>query len=145
MRNVQQRGRRRLLEAGFTLLELIVVITIIGILASIVVVNTSGAGPKARKTKALADMKAIRDTATMLFTDQGSWPESIEEMVNAKNEDGTRAVASLERYPKDPWGNDYGYSIENGEAVVRCLGKDGAEGGEGEDTDIVYPESQDSM
>lgn len=137
------RFRRRDGRKGFTLLELIVVITIIGLLASIVVVSTKGAGPKARMTKAIADMKAIHDTAMMLYTDTGRWPESIEEMVNAKDDRGMPAVASLERYPRDPWGNEYIYTVEGGDARVTCLGNDGAEGGDGEATDIHYPERDD--
>jgi general secretion pathway protein G len=127
-------------RGGFTLLELIVVITIIGLLMSIVVVSTRGAGPKARETKAKADMKAIRDTAVMLQTSTGRWPESIEEMVNAKDENGQPAIASLEKFPKDPWQNEYLYSVENGDATVKCLGSDGAEGGDGEARDLTYPE-----
>ena len=129
---------------GFTLLELIVVITIIGLLASIVVVSTRGAGPKARKTKAIADMKAIHDTAMMLYTDTGRWPETIEAMVNAKDDQGNPAVASLEKYPRDPWGNEYIYSLESGEARVTCLGNDGADGGDAEATDLFYPERDDT-
>lgn len=137
-------GTRSSGRRGFTLLELIVVITIIGLLASIVVVSTKGAGPKARRTRVIADMKAIHDTAMMLYTDTGRWPETIEEMVNAKDDSGMPAVASLERYPRDPWGNEYIYSVEQGEARVTCLGNDGQEGGEAEAQDVYYPERDDS-
>jgi len=96
-------------------------------------------GPKARRTKAIADMEAIHDAAMMLRRDTGLWPETIQEMVNAKHENGTPAVASLEAYPTDPWGNDYVYTVEKDEARVMCLGSDGQEGGEGEAADLVYP------
>jgi general secretion pathway protein G len=129
---------------GFTLLELIVVITIIGILSSIVVMSTRGAGPKARKTKAMADMRSIHSVAVALYNESGRWPESIEEMVNAKSEDGLPAIASLEKFPTDPWGNEYVYEVVDGQAVVRCLGNDGAEGGEGEAADLQIPEQEDT-
>jgi len=127
---------------GFTLLELIVVITIIGILTSIVVVSTRGAGPKARHTKVVADMKAIHDVAMMLYNSTGKWPETIDAMVNAKDENGQPAVASLEKFPKDPWLNEYQYSIENGEPVIKCLGSDAADGGDGEAKDFTYPDTE---
>lgn len=131
-------------RGGFTLLELIVVITIIGILSSIVVMSTRGAGPKARKTKAMADMRSIHSVAVALYNESGRWPESVEEMVNAKSEDGLPAIASLEKFPTDPWGNEYVYEVVDGQAVVRCLGNDGAEGGEGEAADMQIPEQEDT-
>lgn len=133
-RPLAQRSR-----SGFTLLELIVVITIIGLFASIVVVSTRGIGPRARRTRVMSDLQNIYKVAEALYNDTGRWPESIEAMVNAKGEDGLPAIASLDRYPRDPWGNEYIYSIEGGRARVRCLGNDNAEGGEGEAEDLVYP------
>jgi general secretion pathway protein G len=126
---------------GFTLLELIVVITIIGLLGTIVVVNVQGVGPKARKTKVTADIKNIHQVAEMLFTSEGRYPETIEDMVNARDDDGMPKIASLKDFPKDPWQNEYVYEIIDGTPQVRCLGKDAAEGdGDGgEDVDIIYP------
>ncbi len=126
-------------RGGFTLLELIVVITIIGLFASIVVVSTRGIGPRARRARVVSDLQNIYKVAEALYNHTGRWPESIEAMVNARGEDGLPAIASLDRYPKDPWGNEYVYTIEGGVARVRCLGSDNAEGGEGEAQDLVYP------
>ena len=126
---------------GFTLLELIVVITIIGLLATIVVVNVSGVGPKARRTKIDADLKQILNVAEMLHTSEGRYPETLEEMVNAKDENGNPKIASLKDYPKDPWGNEYIYEIVDGAPRVICYGSDGQEGGmEGETLDVMRPE-----
>lgn len=127
-------------RGGFTLLELIVVITIIGLFASIVVVSTRGVGPRARRTAAINQMQNIYKVAEALYTSTGRWPESIEAMVNAQGEDGLPAIASLDRYPIDPWGNEYIYTVEGGRARVRCLGSDNAEGGEGEAQDLAFPE-----
>jgi general secretion pathway protein G len=130
---------------GFTLLELIVVITIIGLLGTIVVVNVSGVGPKARLTKIRADLKNIHSVAEMLFTSEGRYPESIEEMVNARDDNGNPKIASLKEFPKDPWRNEYIYEIIDGEPQIKCLGQDGQEGDSGgkEDVDVLYPPSAD--
>ncbi len=128
-------------RGGFTLLELIVVITIIGILSSIVVVATKGAPAKARRTAAIADMDSILRVAEMLYTTTGKYPETIQDMVNVKVENGQPAVGSLPKVPKDPWKHEYIYSIEGGQPQVKCLGRDGAEGGQGEDEDITRPET----
>ena len=128
-------------RGGFTLLELIVVITIIGILSSIVVVATRGAPAKARYTAAVADMDNILKVADLLYTTTGTYPETIQDMVNVKDENGQPAAASLEKFPKDPWGHEFVYSVEGGQPQVKCLGRDGAEGGDGEDADIIRPET----
>mgnify|MGYP003572362974 FL=1 len=130
-------------HGGFTLLELIVVITIIGILATLVVVNTQGVGPKARLAKANSDMDTIVRVAIGMYNETGHYPESIEEMVNATDENGMRLMMSLDEFPKDPWGNEYVYEIGDGGPIVTCLGSDGEIGGEKEAMDIQKPEATD--
>lgn len=128
--------------AAFTLLELIVVITIIGILSTIVVINTSGFGARGRRTQIESDSRNILTVAKAIYTETGRWPESIEEMVNAKGPDGKPLMASLEKFPKDPWGYEYRYEIADGQPRVTCLGSDNTEGGEAEAEDVVRPEQQ---
>jgi general secretion pathway protein G len=127
-------------RAGFTLLELIVVITIIGILATLVVVRTTGITPKARIMKAKNDLIQILNVAKMMHAETGRYPESIEEMVNPKDENGQDLMGGLEKYPKDPWNNDYGYDLVNSKPQAKCLGSDKTEGGEGEAADIIMGE-----
>jgi len=126
---------------GFTLLELIVVITIIGLLGTIVVVNVRGLGPTARRTKIDADLKNILRVSEMLYHAEGRYPETIEEMVNATDENGNPKIARLEEFPKDPWGGEYIYEVIEGQPQVKCLGADEQEGdGDGgEDVDVVFP------
>ena len=128
-------------RGGFTLLELIVVITIIGILASVVVVKTSGFAPRARRTAVNADMASIIKVAETIYTETGRYPETIDDMINPTDANGLPLSASLEEYPKDPWGGEYIYELIDGGPSVTCLGADNELGGEGENEDIIKPDT----
>jgi general secretion pathway protein G len=136
------RSHRETRREGFTLLELIVVITIIGILSTIVVVSTRNLPARGRRVQVDSDLRNIHKVATAIFTDTGRWPESIEEMVGDKSADGKLRIAALEKMPKDPWGHEYLYEIVDGNPRVTCLGYLNEEGGEGESEDVIYPEPQ---
>ena len=126
---------------GFTLLELIVVITIIGILGTLVVVRVASLPEKARKTKIETDLKQIIHAAELYQASCGSLPQSIEELKNGKCADGTTDSGVSLGDTKDPWNNDYLYEVgSDGKAHVRCLGRDNAEGGDGENKDYEFPE-----
>jgi len=130
---------------GFTLLELIVVITIIGILASFVVVRTAGFGYNARRTKAVADMQAIARVADGMKIEIGRYPDTVEDMIDPTDDNGTPLSSGLDQFPKDPWGNEYLYEIIDGRPLLQCYGADGQEGGEGEDVDLFHPENQEEI
>jgi general secretion pathway protein G len=130
---------RRLRQRGFTLLELIVVITIIGLLAGTVVVATKGLPAKGRRTRIDRDLRQILTVAESMYLEQGRYPDSIEEMVNVKTEQGQDAMASLESYPKDPWNHEYVYELVDGKPRVTCLGVDNQPGGDNEAADVTLP------
>ncbi len=130
---------------GFTLLELIVVITIIGILASLVVVRTSGFGPRARRMKVDSDMANILKVSEAIYVETGRYPETIEDMINAVDANGLPLSASLEDYPKDPWSGEYTYELLDGSPSVTCLGADNELGGEGENQDIIKPDTSEEF
>ncbi|WP_018085984.1 type II secretion system protein GspG [Desulfurispora thermophila] len=97
---------------GFTLVELLVVIAIIGILAAIIAPNAFKAIEKGKIARAEADYKAIKAAALNYYTDTGIWP------ADGNNDDGFVKDDStpnwngpyLERWPKNPWGDDYNYN-----------------------------------
>ncbi|HEY4732281.1 MAG TPA: type II secretion system major pseudopilin GspG [Gammaproteobacteria bacterium] len=118
--------------AGFTLIEVLVVVVILGILAAIVVPNIMDKPGKAKITKAKSDIRAIESAFNMYRLDKHVYPttdEGLEALV---------AGEYLARMPKDPWGRPYQYLSPGaqGQIDIYTFGRDGAQGGEGEDTDI---------
>jgi general secretion pathway protein G len=110
-----------------------VVIVIIGLLATVVIINVLPATDKAAATKAKADVSTLEQGVEMYRLNKLRYPSAAE---------GLQAVTSegyVKRLPKDPWGNAYVYAApgKNGRAFdIYSYGADGREGGEGQDADI---------
>ncbi|MDD5020334.1 MAG: type II secretion system major pseudopilin GspG [Candidatus Omnitrophica bacterium] len=131
------RTRRSL--AGFTLIEIMLVVIILGVLAAMVVPRLSGRSEEARKSIAKTDIESNIPLALDLYeVDTGSFPETLddlrEEPADAQNWKGPY----LKKKPVDPWGRAYVYQSpgehNTGSFDLYSLGKDGVEGG---DDDIV--------
>jgi general secretion pathway protein G len=120
-------------EHGFTLVELMVVIVIIGLLATVVVINVMPATDRAALTKAKADIATLEQGVEMYRLNKLQYPSAA---------DGLQSVARegfVKRLPNDPWGKPYLYAApgRDGRAFdIYSHGADGREGGEGEDADI---------
>ena len=132
-------------EDGFTLVELMVVIVIIGLLATVVIVNVLPTRDKAMVEKAKADISLIEQGLEMYRLDNFNYP---------RTEDGLKALQAppsglaqpdryrrggyLKRLPDDPWGKPYQYAIpgQHGPFDIYSLGADSAPGGEAENADI---------
>ena len=130
-RRSRRRPSRR--EEGFSLVELMVVIVIIGLLATIVIINVMPAADRAAATKARADIATLEQGVEMYRLDRLSYPGSDE---------GLQALVAgryIRRLPNDPWGNPYRYVTPGADGQpfsIRSLGADGREGGSGENADI---------
>lgn len=128
---------------GFTLIEVLVVVVILGILAAIVVPNIMSKPGEARIAKAKTDIRAVEQALNLYRLDNGSYPttdEGLEALVK-KPSSATSSYKSdgyLPRLPKDPWGRPYQYLNPgiNGPIDIYTLGRDNQQGGDGEDADI---------
>jgi general secretion pathway protein G len=140
-------------QAGFTLIELMVVIVILGILAGLIIPRIMGRPDEARVAKAKIQMEALESALKLYKLDNGSYP-TTEQGLNALVEAPTvgnipknwRQGGYLEKskVPKDPWGNDFIYLSpgNHGDFDLTCLGADGEPGGEGVNKDINNWESE---
>lgn len=132
---------------GFTLIEIMVVITILGILAALIVPRVVGRTDDARITAAKTDISAILQALKVYRLDNSRYP-TTEQGLRALLEKPTiepipnnwKSGGYLERssVPKDPWGKEYQYLSPGlrGEIDVFSFGRDGQSGGEGPDAEI---------
>lgn len=130
---------------GFSLIELMVVLVILGILAALVAPNIMGRVDQALIQQAKTDMKSIETALKLYKLDNFNYPsteQGLEALVSKTSippvPKNFKTGGYLDRVPKDPWGNDYYYLSpgEQGDFDIYTLGRDGAVGGEGQDADI---------
>jgi len=120
-------------EEGFTLVELMVVLVIIGLLATIVIINVMPAVARAASTKAHADISTLEQAIEMYRLDHLRYPTQAE---------GLQSLVAgnyIRRLPNDPWNHPYAYKVPGAGGhpyQVMSLGADGQEGGTGENADI---------
>jgi general secretion pathway protein G len=136
---------RRSKDAGFTLIEIMVVIAIIGILATLIVPKIMGRPDEARATAAKQDVGTIVQALKLYRLDIGRYPTTdqglkalVEKPTSEPVPQNWKAGGYLDSLPKDPWGYVYQYSNPgtNGEIDVYSFGADGKLGGAGLDADI---------
>ena len=129
---------------GYTLLEIMVVVFIVGLLVTIVAPRILGRTDDARTTKVRADMAAITQALNLYRLDNGTYPtteQGIEALVERPSRPPVpkawRNEGYLPRVPLDSWGNPYVYLLTAPERfTLKSLGSDGVEGGDGIAADI---------
>lgn len=131
---------------GFTLIEIMVVIVILGVLAALVVPNILGRPDEARVTAATADIQAISNALDLYRLDNYNYPSTDQGLQALVSKPGGSPDAKnwnpdgyLKKAPKDGWGNEYQYLSPgaHGKFDLYSFGADGREGGEDLDQDIV--------
>jgi len=134
-------GRQR----GFTLIEIMVVIAILGILAALIVPKIMSRPDEARRIAAKQDIGTIMQALKLYRLDNGRYPSQEQNLTALVQKPATDPIPNnwkdggyLERLPNDPWGNPYKYLNPgvHGEIDVFSLGADHAAGGEGSGADI---------
>ncbi len=129
-------------QRGFTLIEIMVVVVILGILAAMVVPKVLDRPDQARATAARQDVAGLMQALKLFRLDQGRYPTATEglKVLAEKPANATSSTwrSYLERLPKDPWGRPYNYLNPgaNGEVDVFSLGADGQPDGDGVNADI---------
>jgi general secretion pathway protein G len=132
-------------QHGFTLLEVMVVVVILGILAALVVPKILGRPDEARAIAARQDIASLMQALKLYRLDNHRYPsteQGLQALVaapaSAPLAPNWKAGGYVERLPRDPWGNPYQYLVPGvrGELDVFSTGADGAAGGEGIDADI---------
>jgi general secretion pathway protein G len=133
--------RRR--QRGFTLIELMVVLAIIGVLAALIVPNVLGRADDARITAARTDVGNLMQALKLYKLDNQRFPTAAQGLNALIAKPSTEPVPGnwkpyLDKLPNDPWGRPYQYMNPGikGEADVLSFGADGQAGGEGNNADI---------
>ncbi|KZX95221.1 type II secretion system protein GspG [Sulfitobacter sp. HI0040] len=141
------RRRKRVPDAGVTLIEMMVVLVIIALVAAIIVPNVIGRPDEARATVAQTDIRAIGSALELYRLDNQSYPTTAQglaalaERPTAPPEPRNWVAGGyLQSVPLDPWGNAYLYRSpgDTGPFDLVSLGADGAPGGDGVNADIVH-------
>ena len=132
-----QRTHTPTTAAGFTLIEILVVMAIIGMLAVMVAPTIFNQQAGAQRDAALSQISALEAALDSYRLDVGQYPDSLEGRV--ENDSGRAAWNGpyLRReVPLDPWGNEYVYDSDGRGFTLVSYGPDGERGGEGDDADI---------
>ncbi|MCV6607736.1 MAG: type II secretion system major pseudopilin GspG [Campylobacterales bacterium] len=137
-------------RGGFSLIELMVVIIILGLLASFVMPNIMGKGEQAKQKLACTQMKSMSQSVELFKQDNGSYPETEEGLeALVKNPDSEKYSGFMpggyfagKKVPKDPWKHNYVYSATEDGFDIMSFGGDGKEGGEEEKRDIILSQCE---
>ena len=138
------------MRKGFTLLEIMIVVVILGLLAALVVPNLIGQGEQAKSKLVCVQMKSLKNALDSFKVQEGRYPtteEGLKALIKNPNPNKYKnypngGFLGSDRLPKDPWGDNYIYVNEGGKIDIISLGADGKEGGSGENKDIRLSQCQ---
>ena len=133
------------MQSGFTLIEILVVVVILGILAAVVVPQIMGRPDTARVQAARTDIKSLASALDVYRLDNFQYPSSeqgLEALVDKPSgfpePKNYNPEGYIKKLPSDPWGSPYVYERRDTAFNIFSLGADGQEGGEGLNQDIKY-------
>ncbi len=132
------------MRKGFSLIEIMIVIIILGLLAGLVLPNLLGQGEQAKRKIVCIQMQSIKDALKNFKLQNGMYPsteEGIKALVSNPDEEKYKSYPNggfLDgKQPVDPWKNPYIYTNDDGTIDILSLGADGKEGGSSEAADIA--------
>ena len=137
--------RKLVKRNAFSLMELMIVIVILGLLASFVMPNILGQSEKAKKGLVCTQMESIKNALRMFKVDNGTYPtteEGLEALSKNPSKEKYKNYAEGTYFtdgllPRDSWGNNFVYLNEDGDLEIMSLGADGKEGGKDDGADIT--------
>ncbi len=132
------------MRKGFSLIEIMIVIIILGLLAGLVLPNLLGQGEQAKRKIVCIQMQSIKDALKNFKLQNGMYPtteEGIKALLTNPDEEKYKSYPNGgfldEKEPHDPWKNPYIYTNDEGAIDILSLGADGKEGGRAEAADIA--------
>lgn len=112
-------------KAGFTLVEILLVVAILGILAGVAVQKFGGYTKKANIQAARVSIGAIKGAVDRYEIDNGIYPSALKNLMTKSNENNWNGPYLEDKGLKDPWGNDFGYAVQENGVTITSGGPDG--------------------
>ncbi len=134
--------KRSLQRTGFTLIELMIVVVILSLLATVIMPRILNRTDQAKRVKAKVDIRNLQSALALFKTDTGRFPttsEGLGALVSNPGTPGYNSDAYLDKVTPDPWGNSYKYicpGLHHKDYDLESYGKDGEDGGTGDGADI---------
>lgn len=131
-------------QAGFSLVEIMIVLAILGTIMGLVAQRIGKNRQKAQRKEAVIQMQNIADALAMYYNDCGHYPNALKGLVESDPECSNWTEAYYKGKMVDPWGSDFIYEIKGNDFTLKSYGEDKREGGTGLAKDIVYGEDESS-
>lgn len=137
MKAIQSMAKTAAKQRGFTIIELLIVMAILGMLAVMVAPNLFNQADSARRDAVLSQISSLGSALDAYRLDIGQYPDSLEGLVRDNSGRSTWNGPYIRgELPVDPWGNEYQYESDGRDYTLMSYGADGRDGGEGNDADI---------